>query len=206
MQNDDEILKEYFSCLYNQQNGNNEPMQRFKLSFPKEYGIINGMYHKRVKLAKILDFMNSLGKVYFGCLTFNDEQNSKDEPTKRKQAWRHLNNIFKVVVMVEEYGSINDRYHIHFMGVFRDGKTFFDFFKWHSKTDIEMVKSKRKVTRYLCDYIAKQVPKIRQNQALICGMRHYLKSKSWKNHGFHSFATDEMRLSTEVVDSISALV
>lgn len=202
---ENKTLKEYFECLYNLQNGNAEPMQRFKLSYPYEYAVINGCYHKRVKLGKILDFMQSVGKVYCGCLTFNEEEDSKSVSTKRRQCWRHLNSIFKVVVMVEELGSLHDRYHVHFMGVFRDGKTMEDFFKWHSREDISPVRSKKRVKRYLCDYMSKQVPRIRQNKALIQGMKHYNKAQSWKNYKFSSLAVEEERVSLEVVDLISAL-
>lgn len=205
MLDNNDVLNEYFSCLYNLQNNNGEPMKRFRLEHPKEYDVINGAYHKRVKLMKIIDFMKTVGAVYFGSLTFNDKEDAKSIPTKRKQAWRHLNAIFSVVAMVEELGFENGRYHIHFVGVFRDGKTFDDFFKWHSREDIQKVVSKQKTCRYLCDYISKEVPRIRQNGALIAGMKHYNKGKGWKENGFSSFAAEEFRVSREVVDFINEL-
>ena len=181
------IKKEYFNALYNQQNGSNQSMVAFRLEHPKEYAVINAMYHKRVKVKQDIEVMTemSLNKVYFGALTFDNEQDSKSESTKRKQGWRHLNNVFSMVLMIEEHGEENGRYHIHFVGVFKDGKTMEDFHNWNSGFSfIEKIISKKKVARYLCNYVVKQVPRLRRNKCLLECSKQWKKAQSLRNYGF----------------------
>lgn len=176
----EQIRSEYFNALYNQQFGNNEPMKRFKGSFPNEYRLINNVYHARTKLLHDIGIMKRLSNnsIYWGTLTYNEDKDKNLIKSKRKEAEKHLNELFCLWVMVEEFGTDNGRYHIHFIGVFKFGKTFNDFFQWHSKKDIEKVYNARKVARYLCDYMTKQMPRIRRNKNMIKYSKEY---KTWQN-------------------------
>lgn len=184
-----EIRQEYFTALYNQQNGNNEPMKRFRDAHYEVYKIINAMYHKRVKVLKDIEVMRevSRNKVYFGSLTFNEMKDNNQVKTKRKEVFTFLNTIFLCFLIVEENGEENERYHIHFVGIFKDGKSFEDLFKWHSREDIQRVKSARSVARYLCNYIVKCVPRIRRNKVLIKISKDMKKARSWRDYGFDCF-------------------
>lgn len=189
----DELKNEYFNALYNQQNGNSEPMKRFRTLHYDFYKIINAMYHKRVKVLRDIEVMReiSCNKVYFGALTFNELKDKNAIETKRKEVFKFLNTIFLCFLVVEEHGEECGRYHCHFVGVFKDGKHFEDLYKWHSREDCQRVKSARKVARYLCNYIVKQVPRIRRNKLLIEVSNDFKKRKMWENYGFSSLATRE---------------
>lgn len=187
-----EIRQEYFNALYNQQNGNNEPMKRFKVSHTEVYSIINAMYHKRVKVRKDIDVMRELScnKVYFGSLTFNEVKDQNKNTSKRREVFNFLNSIFLCFFIVEELGENNGRYHCHYVGVFKDNKSFDDLFKWHSREDIQRVKSSKSVARYLCNYIVKQVPRIRRNKTLIEISKNKQKSVYWSYLGFESISKE----------------
>lgn len=177
----EEVKNEYFRAVINQQNGSNESMKVFREKYPNEYIIINAMYHKRVKLKHEIDVMIDMSNnsVFFGTLTFDSSQDSKSEKAKRHQALRHLADYFMLYVFVEEYGEDTGRYHIHFVGVFRHGKTIPDFKNdWHSFCKIDKVYSKRKVARYICDYVVKQIPRIRRNKKLIECSKMYQKARN----------------------------
>ena len=195
------IKNEYFNAIYNQQNGSNISMNAFRMAHPQEYAVINAMYHKRVKVKKDIDCMLGLSrnKVYFGTLTFDSVNDSKSERTKRKQAWRHLNDCFSMVLVIEENGTDKGRYHIHFVGVFKDGKDFNDFFKWNGREQIERVRSKKKVARYLCDYVVKQVPRLRRNKCLIECSKEWKKGASLGNYGFKSLKKEHEDKAFEVL-------
>ena len=185
MEVSEEVRKEYFNALYNQQNGNNEPMKRFKASHFDVYKIINAMYHKRVKVLKDINVMRevSRNKVYFGSLTFNEIKDKNLLKSKRREVFNFLNTIFLCFLLVEEEGEHNQRYHVHYVGIFRDNKTFADLFAWHSREDIQRVKSARSVARYLCNYIVKQVPRIRRNKTLIKVSEEYKKARYFAPFG-----------------------
>lgn len=188
----EEVKQAYFSALYNQQNGNNEPMKRFKFEYGEIYATINAMYHKRVAVKRDIEVMRELSgnKVYFGALTFNEEKDKNKNTSKRREVFNFLNKIFLMFLVVEELGEENGRYHCHYVGVFRENKTFEDLYKWHSREDCQRVKSTRRVAKYLCNYIVKQVPRIRRNKVLIKVSNDFKKSRSWSNYGFMSFARD----------------
>lgn len=182
----EEVRKEYFNALYNQQNGYSESMKVFKGKYPNEYAHINAIYHKRVKVKKDIETMRKLSNnnVYFGTLTFDESKDKKKIDSKRQETRRFLNKVFIMFLMVEELGAEEGRYHIHFCGVFKEGKRFNDFFKWHSRTDIQRVKSTRSVARYLCDYMTKQVPRLRRNRTLVKCSKNYLKGDYFSAIGF----------------------
>ena len=175
----EQVRNEYFNALYNQQFGNTESMKKFREQYPDIYKVINAMYHKRVKVRKDIECMRhySNNKVYFGALTFQESKDQNKDISKRRECFRFLNSVFEMFLLVEEMGTDNGRYHVHYVGVFRSGKTFNDLFAWHSREDIQIVKSSRSVARYLCNYIVKQVPRIRRNKTLVKVSKKYAKYK-----------------------------
>ena len=175
----EEVKKQYFDALINQQFGSSESMKAFKRAYPDVYAMINSMYHKRVKVRKDIECMRhySNNKVYFGSLTFEEGKDQNKITSKRQECFRFLNTIFEMFLLVEELGESNSRYHVHYVGVFREGKTFEDLFKWHSREDIQIVKSTRSVAKYLCNYIVKQVPRIRRNKMLVKVSKRYAKAQ-----------------------------
>lgn len=187
MQLNEEIKKAYFDALYNQQNGCNAPMLEFKESYPGVYKIINAMYHKRMKVLKNIRVLRKISnnKVYFGALTFNDLKDKNQRETKRKEVFKFLNTIFLCFLVVEEEGELNGRYHCHYVGIFKEGKTFNDLYKWHSREDCQRVKSARSVAKYLCDYVVKQVPRIRRNKALVKVYEEMKECRKWAHRGFY---------------------
>lgn len=195
----EDLKREYFSALYNLQDGHSEPMKRFKDEHPDVFSLINTNYHKRVVIRENLYAMkecNSGGDLVFGTLTFDEEHIEQSDETKRKQATRHLNKFMSAFLFVEEYGEDNNRYHLHFIGLLNQGVEYSEFLlAWHSRAQIEKVISVNKATNYLTDYVSKQAPRIRRNAALIAACRHYHKSKKWSRLGFkESFGNDELEL------------
>ena len=192
MEVSEEVRKAYFNALYNQQKGSNESMLLFKKEHADVYKIINAMYHKRVKVLRDIEAMREISnnKVYFGALTFNDLKDRNKITSKRKEVFNFLNTIFLCFLVVEESGLQNGRYHCHFVGVFKDNKHFADLYQWHSREDCQRVKSARSVARYLCNYIVKEVPRLRRNKTLIKISEEMQKSRKWSLHFKESFAKD----------------
>lgn len=190
----EQIIKQYFNALVSQSNDSYMPMEMFKNEHPFEYKHITCIYHKRVKLRYDLNVMMALSnnKVYWGTLTYNDSKDKNKISSKRKEATRFLSNVFRLWLMVEEFGGDNGRYHIHFIGVFNEGKTFNDVFRWTSREDIQKVKSITKVARYLCDYVTKNVPRIRRNKELIRCSNLMKKANYYEGLGFQSIAAEYM--------------
>lgn len=159
-------------------------MSMFKREHPKEFAYITSMSRQRKSLELNLEVMKSIGSIYWGTLTFNQEQDNKDIKTKRKQGQRYLDKYFSVWLMVEEYGTDNDRYHIHFFGILKDTSiTFRDMYlNWHSRVSIEHIASwkiKRKI-KYLTKYCAKDTPRIRRNKVLIDAVEPFRKHNDKK--------------------------
>lgn len=189
----EELKREYFNALYNQQNGNNEPMKAFRLSHFELYSTVNAMYHKRKVLRENIECMKSLssGAVCFGALTYDNEHDLATEENKRRQATRYLDKCFKLYLFVEEYGDDKNRYHIHYIGILKRNLTYLEFLNgWHSRAQIEKVISTKRAINYLTDYVVKQVPRIRRNKRLIKTFNDYKKSLKWSNLGFEGFADD----------------
>ena len=91
-----------------------------------------------------------------------------------------LNELFEYVLLVEEYGHDNGRYHIHFLGVFKLDHDFESFKRTrnHSRQELRLVKTREKVAQYLCKYLVKDLPRIRRNKKLVALAREYHKAKS----------------------------
>jgi hypothetical protein len=131
---------------------------------------MQSILNKRSSIRKDLEFMQSIGygRVYFGALTFNNELDVKSEKNKRKMAQRYLDKFMPVYEIIEEYGEEKGRYHVHFLGVMKEDKTYLEFHSgWNSYSYIEGLRSVKKASKYLCDYVVKQVPRIRRNKRLI---------------------------------------
>lgn len=185
---DKAIFEDYKNAVFHISVGVYEVMNRFKLAHPSEYAYFNSIHLKRCSISKNIECMMYFAKrhkckVYFGTLTYDNMHDIKSIATKRKEANRFLNNVFNMFVYVEELGEDNERYHIHFVGVFKDGKTFKeDYFKWHSRTDIQPVIDVVNTTRYLCKYISKQLPRIRRNKALVLFEKEYRSANHIRGH------------------------
>lgn len=155
-------------------------MDCFKKWFPKEYSYFNSVLNKRTLMKRDIEFMQWLSNdcVEFGDLTFDNELDARTEENKRKKALRFMNKFFDVFFIVEEYGEEHGRYHIHFCGVLKKGVTYLEFHNsWSSYCWIRKVKSVKKASKYLCDYIVKQVPRIRRSSMLSKGINLYKKCK-----------------------------
>lgn len=165
-----DIIKEYYECVRCcAEHYFDVPMKEFKNAHPKEFARLSAIHHKRVALNKNVNALKELNeKIYFGTLTFKETKDHNKTETKRKEAFKFLNSLFEFVVLVEEEGSENGRYHIHFLGNFREGKSFNDFRKvWHSRQNLRELRQNENISQYLCKYMSKQVPRIRRNKKMI---------------------------------------
>ena len=159
----------YFYCLKNRKVGYYYPLDCFKKWFPREFSRMQSILNKRTLIKRDIEFMQSLrkGRVYFGALTFDNELDAKTEANKRKMAQRYLDKFMPIYELIEEYGDENGRYHIHFLGIMEANKTYLEFHSgWKSYSYIEGLRSVKKASKYLCDYVVKSVPRIRRNGRL----------------------------------------
>lgn len=195
-----EIVNKYYEALRYSNEYFNELLEKFIKEYPEEYKHLNKIHHKRCIIRDNLEALKSTGnKIYFGTLTYNEDKDLNEEETKRKEAFMFLNSLFEFVLLVEEYGEDNGRYHCHFLGTFKEGKTFEDFRKWHSRQNLQEVQlneevkknyfkeednekenGEKKVIQYLCKYVSKQIPRIRRNKGLIRLEKAYKKAKPLK--------------------------
>ena len=168
---------------------NSYGLKLFKEKYPDLYRHMTSMLNKRTKISNTLKaFMSICPFVYWGALTFNEEQDIKDLGTKRKQVRRFLDKFFKVYLYVEELGSENERFHVHFLGLIKDGVTF-DLMRdnWHSFMQIECLYKyydvKKKI-KYVTKYAVKQVPRIHMNTRALKLCKDYKRNKRLTNLGF----------------------
>lgn len=212
----DALNVEYLKCLYTYESGNKEPLDTFRKEHPIEYPLINGMYHKRQIVRRNIQCMVDTSKkdVYFGALTFDNEHDKSEIVNKRKQAIRFLNEMFSLWMCVEEYGEKHGRYHVHYIGVFRFDKGFEDFIHgWHSRQDIQRIgydkplneisKDVKKVARYLCNYVVKEVPRLRRNKTLVKVFKTWQKSCKWRDYGFKCFAEEKIQEASNEIEIAS---
>lgn len=173
-----ETKKEYLSALYNLQFGSRTLMADFIKNHPSEYKLITTMYRRRCDLTDTIETMKLLNEpIYWFTLTFNNEKDTNNIETKRKEAQRFLNRICSVYVMVEEYGEDNGRYHIHGFLCFKYGFGFVDFVQWHSRQKIIELDNANKRIKYLTDYSTKQAPRIRRSKSLSALYTYFKKHK-----------------------------
>lgn len=178
-----QVLKEWQQAVINSQFGYHLAVEEFRKRHPQEYKVISAMYRKRVVLKDCLSVMQEMNEpVYWFTLTFNNDKDTNNITSKRKDAQRFLNRLCICYVMVEEFGEDNGRYHIHGFLCFKYGRGFVDFVEWHSRQKIELMedyKLKKKV-RYLTKYAVKQVPRIRKSKTLVQLVKFYHKEKRLK--------------------------
>lgn len=184
-----ELIKEYYDAYYCATlQDHYKQLNDFKLSHPQESAILCSMHNKRSKIRKDIECLQFVAskhkkKVYFGALTFNDEHIY--DKCKRKKVQQHLNDCFIAYFIVEELGALHGRYHVHFVGVFKDNVNMSDFHSWltakgQGYSEIKPVVSVKKTAQYLCDYLVKQVPRIHRNKAMCEMAKRYCKAESQK--------------------------
>ena len=174
--NNETIMSFFYWCLDYAKHTEQRPMNIFKFMFPDVYHRIMSTLSKRSELKKNIEFMMvvSGGLVYFGDLTFDNEHISREEEDLRRKAIRYLNKYCKLWTMVEEHGEQNGRYHIHWIAVFKDKKTPKMLQEeWPCFAHYSRVKSVHGTAKYLCNYVSKQVPRIRRNKDLVQCMKLY---------------------------------
>lgn len=140
----------------------------FKREYPEQFAFFQKVHRLRHEINKDLDAMKLVcDKVYFGTLTFDDAHDKNKVETKRKDAFEKLKSIFKYVLLVEENGGVNGRYHIHFLASFTNDHNF-DSFKslWHSRQNLKEVNDDN-VGKYLVSYVVKDLPRLRRNRLLV---------------------------------------
>ena len=168
--NEQEIIALYVEAMRATNEEDFEKLKVFKELFPVEYKRFSAVSRKRREVRKSIDAMQILGEeIYFGTLTFNNTKNLNKEEIKRKEAFEKLNGVFEYVLLVEEYGEDNGRYHVHFLGVFRKGMDFNSFVAcWpHSRQNLRLLKAGEHIDKYLIKYMIKDLPRLRRNKRLV---------------------------------------
>lgn len=182
---DNQVIKEYYDAVYYGVFEDYTPMKMFAEKYPVQFKHLSAVHRRRVVIRESLEAMKIVSEeVYFGTLTFNNEKNENKVESKRKEAFKKLNELFEYVLLVEEYGSDNGRYHIHFLGVFKLDHNFESFkTAWnHSRQELRRVNSREKVAQYLCKYLIKDLPRIRRNRKLVALAREYHKARSLQRY------------------------
>lgn len=160
----------YFYCLKKRNSGVYYPLDKFKEWFPDMFHSMQAILNKRSIIKEDLVIFKAISKrVVFGSLTFSNNNLKNNEYLMRKKAQRYLDKCLTLYDIVEEHGSLKGRYHVHYLGILKDNITYIDFHNgWEDISYIEAVKSSKKdikkVSKYLCDYVVKQVPKIRRTK------------------------------------------
>lgn len=200
------ILKDWNNTLLNVGGGNFSAMDDFKKLYPQEYKFLNAMLEKRKKIRNNCKAMRSMSdNLYWGTLTYDNEFNDLLETTKRKQALTFLNKYFSCWLLVEEYGSKSNRYHIHFLAIKKyDFEINYEAMRndWHSFIEIERIpkwKQEKKI-KYLTNYITKNVPRIRRNKRLIALCEDWNRLQSLKRNGFNYYHEDYYRNNTDLLE------
>lgn len=172
--NEQTIRDFYFYCLRERNTGNYYALDKFKEWFPSTFTRLQSTLNKRTIIKNDIKTLQSFkrGLVVFGALTFSDSNYKDNEKNMRIKAQRYLERYMPIYELIEEYGEDKGRYHIHFLGILKEGITYLEFHAgWEDYSYIERVKDHKKdlkkVSKYLCDYIVKQVPRIRRNKRFI---------------------------------------
>ena len=191
-----EIVKQFRTALYNQIGGYDDLMVQFKKDFPLEYKKITTTQRRRSDIKTTIEAMKYLHEdIYWFTLTFNEVKDKNSVLSKRKEAMQYLNRIAGYYLLVEEYGSENGRYHIHGFLVFRFGKGFKDFRDWHSRQNIVLLGTDKKVSKrvyYLTNYMSKDVPRIRRSKSLVALVNVYKKNKRLLRNDFTTTANNNI--------------
>lgn len=186
--NEQSLRDFYFYCLFMRNKGCYYALDKFKEWFPKMFHDMQAILNKRTLIKRDIAIMKEVSKrVVFGALTFSDSNLSVNEKNMRKKAQRYLDKTLSAYEIIEEHGQVNtERYHIHFLGILRDNLTYIEFHNgWEDFTFIEAVKNGKydlkKVSKYLCDYVLKQVPSIRRNKTMLELIKKYNSYDNEKN-------------------------
>jgi len=182
---DKSIINLYYKAVEASLYEDFECMKEFMRQYPLEYKRFSAVHRKRVVIRESISAMKTISdKIYFGTLTFNNAKNLNKLVCKRKEAFKKLNAEFEYVLLVEEYGEDNGRYHIHFLGVFRQDHCFDSFIRaWsHSRQNLRLLHEHENVSQYLCKYLVKDLPRVRRNKALVSLARAYHSAKSLQRY------------------------
>jgi len=186
----DEVLKEWYSAVQvANDHFNNYKINEFKIKHPLEYSYISRFFRLRTELKGDIECLLSLGPVQWFTLTYDDEHDKNLETTKRRSAFKFLNEVFIAFLLVEELGEENGRYHIHGFGVYRIGKGFDDFRQWNCRQSIRTIYDQdgaRKGAKYLTKYAVKEAPRLRRSKSLISYKKSFKRAKTLKIYGFKS--------------------
>lgn len=183
MELDKVVLDEWFKAVQVANDHlNNKLINEFKECHPFEYGYISKFFRLRTELNKDIECLSTLGDVQWFTLTFDNEYDAMKEETKRKSAFKFLNEIFLCFLLVEEYGEENERYHIHGFGVYRIGKGFDDFREWKYLQKIRTLDNVglRQKAKYLTKYAVKALPRLRRSKTYIMYKKAFTRFKSFK--------------------------
>lgn len=187
-----DIVKLYYNCVHQASLGEYEAMKQFQREYPSVYKRFNAIHRKRTRIKHSISAMKVVApKVYFGCLTFNEEKDANKISTKRREAFKDLNSIFEYVLLIEELGSKKERYHVHFLATFKEGKNFQDFRRiWHSRQNLRELQENENVSQYMCKYLSKDLPRIRCNKALVRLEKAYKLGLLMERDHFDSLGTE----------------
>lgn len=158
-----------------------EYMVNFKNTYPVEYKQLTSIYNARSKLYKCIKLLNYCDDVYFGTITFNELKDKNSISSKRKETFKFLNTIYRCFVLIEEFGELNGRYHIHYIATKDINYSFQKFLSWHSYHQLTKVYNYN-VDMYLSNYVSKGAPRIRKNKNMIklCNYYKHLKRLPYK--------------------------
>jgi len=202
----DEQFAEWNNAITCAEFGSSGSIKLFAEKYPDLYKHMSSMLRKRTRLRSILQAYTHVSIfIYWGALTWNEEEDSLCERSKRAQALRFFNKFFKLYTFVEEYGEEEGRYHVHFFGVIKDKNTTYDEMRecWHSYLQIECLYKTyelRKKIKYVTKYAVKQVPRIRMDKRSVKLVKDYKKMKHYRDTGWDCLNDDYWKKVIDVVD------
>lgn len=163
------VIREYYNAVRMSSLGEYDFMKDFQRMHPLEFRRFSAVHRKRTRIKHCIAAMKIISEeVYFGTLTFNERKNVNKIQTKRKEAFKKLNAIFEYFVLVEEFGEENGRFHVHFIGTFKEDHNFNDLRRiWHSRQNLRKLRDNENVSQYLCKYMSKDLPRVRCNKPLV---------------------------------------
>lgn len=202
--NNPEIRRKWFQAVKERVKWEDyRAMNDFKREYPEHFKFYSKVSRLRSEMKKDIEAMETTGgEVYFGTLTFNNAKHRNKIETKRKEAFEKLKMLFKYVLLVEEYGGVNGRYHIHFFGSFVKDHSFNEFKSfWHSRQNLEKV-SDNNAAKYLASYSVKDLPRLHRNTLLVALKRKYkaLKHEEFMTEVYHTPREDVVRAYENVME------
>ena len=186
-----DIVKEYYECVRASCFGEYEAMKQFQKKYPLQYSRFQAVHRKRTRIKSCIGAMKIVSnEIYFGTLTFNDSKNENKRSTKRKEAFKKLNALCEYVVLIEEFGEKNGRYHIHFIATLKKGENFHSFRRiWHSRQNLRLLQDNENVAQYMCKYLSKDLPRVRCNKPLVALEKAYKRGVVMERDKFYDLGT-----------------